>query len=167
MERNELIEAVSWLDSEIEKLEDMREYFPVVEESLIKQAITHLYIAKEGLSKEICNQEDCMRDIATVIAENPGVPIIVDICDESYGEAVYVRAQGAEVKEVFLHHTYSAFDDPDDLREEVEDNIYGIHVQLGDNPTDEEIKKEVDEKMEALKPYWQKVIVIHTGGEWL
>ncbi len=167
MERNELIEAVAWLDSEIEKLDCMREYFPVVEESLIKQAITHLYMAKEGLSKEICNQEDCMRDIATVIAENPGVPIIVDICDESYGEAVYVRAQGAEMKEVFLHHTYSAFDDPDDLREEVEDNIYGIHVQLGDNPTDEEIKKEVDEKMEALKPYWQKVIVIHTGGEWL
>lgn len=167
MTKNELIESVAWLDSEIEKLDCMREYFPVTEESLLKQAISHLYIAREGLSKEIRNQEDCMRDIATVIKENPGVPIIVDICDESYGEAVYVRAQGAEVKEVLIHHTYSAFDDPDELREEVENDVAGIYAQLGKDLTDEELEKEVDEKMEALKPYWQKVIVIHTGGEWI
>ena len=53
MERNELIEAVAWLDSEIEKLDNMRGYFPVVQESELKQAITHLYIAREDLSKEL------------------------------------------------------------------------------------------------------------------
>ena len=53
MKRNELIEAVAWLDSEIEKLDNMRGYFPVVQESELKQAITHLYIAREDLSKEL------------------------------------------------------------------------------------------------------------------
>lgn len=167
MERNELIEAVAWLDMEIRKLEDMSEYFPTVQACEIRQAVSYLYMAHATLSDELYEEGENMKDIATVINENPGVPIIVDICDESYGEAAYVRAQGAEVKEVLIHDTYSAFDDPDELREEVEDNVYGIHVQLGDNPTDEELEKEVDEKMEALKPYWQKVIVIHTGGEWL
>lgn len=169
MERNELLEAVSWLDMEIRKLEDMSEYFPTVQACEIRQAVTYLYMAHAALSDELYERQkgENMRDIATVIAENPGVPIIVDICDESYGEAAYVRAQGAEVKEVLIHDTYSAFDDPDDLREEVEDDVAGIHVQLGEDLTDEELEREVDEKMEALKPYWQKVVVIHTGGEWL
>ncbi len=53
MKRNELIKTVAWLDSEIEKLDNMRTYFPVVQESELKQAITHLYMAREDLSKEL------------------------------------------------------------------------------------------------------------------
>ena len=56
----------------------------------------------------------------------------------------------------YYRHDDTVFTDRDDLKEQIEDNLYDEYC----DKTEEEYTEAINNQMKELEPYWKKVIAI-------
>lgn len=106
-------------------------------------------------------------ELKKLILENPDLPIVVLVSDDATSGNycwTYCSSIHSRIEEIldcdYYRHDDTVFTDRDDLKEQIEDNLYDEYC----DKTEEEYTEAINKKMEELEPYWKKVIAIFAGN---
>lgn len=103
-------------------------------------------------------------ELKKLILENPDLPIVVLVGEESYGGDypwVFCSSISFGIDEIldcdYYDYDDTVFTDRDRLEEKIADDLYEEY----NNKTDEEYNEAVKRELEKYEPYWKKVIAIY------